>query len=564
MRFLVVIETQKVKSYLFASPFMRETRGASVLLDWLNRVQTRELLHTFSPGSYEEVYLGGGSGRVLFEYETDAAKFRDAVLGRYREETSGARVAVEVVERKAGPGGSEPFSDWVRRGVGLTQQHKLGRAESMAAIGGRWLRPCSSCGQATAEVMFPEHGEHRLCRSCMRKRVEVNKLYGAVKPKGRGVPLKSESELSAMYSNEFIFTTLAYYCEADRFQALMPQDFEDIGDCSHPSNYMGFIYADGNRMGETVKKIGEMFPRDEEAKQAYGAFSKIVDRATRQAAVEAVLDKVAFCRPDDKRERFIPAEFIMAGGDDLMLVVPAQHALDVTLEFMGRYRRKTATFQEEYVRSGELARPFAPDGLSTSAGVVLAHVHYPASDLMTLAGQLMKGAKSQSAARAKANEEVNTLDFMILSEAGSEPVKERRRQEYIRRANGKYYRLTERPYTAEDAALLLDLIRKMKAQGNPRNKVKALYASLFGNPAQAQFDGMVIRERLKATGVLNGSDPMDELFKDLRRFPFRICDDGNFSTPLSEIAELYDFVRSPVKAGVVQSNAAHAEEVSNA
>jgi hypothetical protein len=43
-RVLVVIETQRLKGYLFASPFLRETRGASLLLDRLNRQQTRSLL----------------------------------------------------------------------------------------------------------------------------------------------------------------------------------------------------------------------------------------------------------------------------------------------------------------------------------------------------------------------------------------------------------------------------------------------------------------------------------------------------------------------------------------
>jgi hypothetical protein len=44
MNFLVVIETQRVKGYLFASPILRETRGASLLLDNLNRDETKELL----------------------------------------------------------------------------------------------------------------------------------------------------------------------------------------------------------------------------------------------------------------------------------------------------------------------------------------------------------------------------------------------------------------------------------------------------------------------------------------------------------------------------------------
>ena len=39
-RYLAVIETQRVKGYLFASPILRETRGASLLLGRLNRSET--------------------------------------------------------------------------------------------------------------------------------------------------------------------------------------------------------------------------------------------------------------------------------------------------------------------------------------------------------------------------------------------------------------------------------------------------------------------------------------------------------------------------------------------
>jgi len=55
-QFLVVIETQRVKAYLFGSPILRETRGASLMLDRLNRSQTKEIPRGTSG---EEVYLEG-------------------------------------------------------------------------------------------------------------------------------------------------------------------------------------------------------------------------------------------------------------------------------------------------------------------------------------------------------------------------------------------------------------------------------------------------------------------------------------------------------------------------
>lgn len=369
MRFLVVIETQKVKSYLFASPIMRETRGASVLLDLLNRKKTKEILKAFD---YDLVYLGGGTGRILFRREGDAKNFKSEVLKIYRQETVNARVSVEIVPRRD----DESFPEWMRHGVRQSQQNKLGQSKGVPILAGRWIQPCTSCGLEPAEKILYEHGEHRLCRACLLKRQEIsNHLYKEIKPRKKQEWLLSlASDLEKHYTDRFIFTTLAQHTEDSNYRVFLPQDFDDIGRVSRPSNYMGFIYADGNRMGEVVKDLGKKFTDEEEAKLAYKAFSEIMDQATREAAVEAVLDTVDFIK--DGEYRFVPAEFIMAGGDDLMLAVPGHNALDVAILFMEKFQKKTIELQHEYKEKKQLSNSFSDVGLTTSAGVVIAHAHY--------------------------------------------------------------------------------------------------------------------------------------------------------------------------------------------
>ncbi len=60
---------------------------------------------------------------------------------------------------------------------------------------------------------------------------------------------------------------------------------------------------------------------------------------------------------------------------------------------------------------------------------------------------------------------------------------------------------------------------------------------------QAQFDALRIRERLKVTGDLERSAPLNDLLTSLPIFPFRKQDDNCWSTPLTEIIELYDFIQ---------------------
>lgn len=176
--FLVVIETQRVKGYLFASPIMRETRGASLLLDTLNRVETGNLLAAYTEAEVESVYLGGGSGRVLFATRHQADVFAQQVQALYQQRTANARVSVEVVEPQAG----ESFPAWMARGVGESQKNKLARVEAIPLIAGRWIRPCSSCGLEPAEdVRTDVQGTHYLCVACLKKRRTVATFYREVK-----------------------------------------------------------------------------------------------------------------------------------------------------------------------------------------------------------------------------------------------------------------------------------------------------------------------------------------------------------------------------------------------
>jgi len=106
-------------------------------------------------------------------------------------------------------------------------------------------------------------------------------------------------------------------------------------------------------------------------------------------------------------------------------------------------------------------------------------------------------------------------------------------------------KLTERPYTTTEAQWLLKTIRDLKNPKVPRSKLKALYPVLFQSLSQAQFDALRIRERLKATSDLEENSPLYQLcMKDLSIFPFRLSDDNAWTTPLTEIIELYDFIQA--------------------
>jgi hypothetical protein len=540
--YLVVIETQRVKSYLFASRFLRETRGASFLLDRLNRRDTASLVRQWHG---EEVYLGGGSGRILFDRKDDAQGFARDVREWYRRHARDARVSVELVSRQPGEG----FFDWMARGVAASRQSKRAQLDAVPLIGGRWIRPCTSCGQRAAErvPVRDAPGEHRLCISCFQKRQEVEQLYREKGSLDRGIPIPRLEWLRTNRSG-FVLTTLAERIEAQfpGHRVLLPQDFEDIGELGRPSHYFAFLYADGNRMGEVLRSLSRDIAEDVEAVKAYRVFSEVVDQATREAAVEAVLSEVGSIGMKTARgeqARLVPAELVIAGGDDLILVVPAQAGLAVASRFLSEFQARSRELQAARLgEGGELEK----NGFTSSAGVVLSHDSYPASQLVDLAAELMKLAKRRAADLAEsvpAGARIEgTVDFAVLHEPGSERIKQRRWTEYIQPLpSGRSARLTERPYTGSDLERLCECIQALKSSTVPRSKLKALYSILFRSPLEAQFEGLRIQERLKATGDLGTSGPLFELISELDRFPFRQSGE-DWSTPLSEIIEIFDFV----------------------
>ena len=236
------------------------------MLDRLNRSQTKEILRGTSG---EEVYLGGGSGSILFDKKGDAVNLPKKPRALYQQETANARVSVEAAERREG----ESFPDWMARGVWSrkgTSWHGWRRRR----VAGWWICPCTSCGVASAEQI-----PCRMCRAIMNftfgagKRNRIGHLYQDVKRnRDARIPLNNGIRGNHKACGHASFSPLLWRQwrsgSKEKRQTLVPKDFNLIADHSRPRNYVGFIYADGNRMGEIITSMGTQFPDDKDAKQA--------------------------------------------------------------------------------------------------------------------------------------------------------------------------------------------------------------------------------------------------------------------------------------------------------
>src|SRR4051794_19962265 len=89
-RFFLVTDTPGIKQFVFGTDALAEVRGASALLDRLNRVETECILReSLPPGtSLTVVYANGGTGQFIIDADRAAVERAVAALARkYREAT---------------------------------------------------------------------------------------------------------------------------------------------------------------------------------------------------------------------------------------------------------------------------------------------------------------------------------------------------------------------------------------------------------------------------------------------------------------------------------------------
>lgn len=91
---LIAIDTDHIKGYVFATDTLKEIRGASSLLDRLNRDVMPELAKSYGG---VKIYANGGSGLFLID-SANAVKFGMQLQHEYRRMTAGGASITYVVQ----------------------------------------------------------------------------------------------------------------------------------------------------------------------------------------------------------------------------------------------------------------------------------------------------------------------------------------------------------------------------------------------------------------------------------------------------------------------------------
>lgn len=469
---IVFVDCDQIQRYITSSGRLRDIRGASARLAWVNETATEALLPKAGADEYPRLlFSAGGITKAVFTDGCQAKAFERGIRGLYNEELPGVGVTTHIESFEGKEGGNLAAAN--RAGEKEIRRRKDDRRDVRTVVSSPYFAACEACGQEPAEHVYDaEPGVQKgqdlplLCTGCLRKR-------GTREYRGRPTPKAwSESPLVEFQSR--------LCCELAKVKGRpvnLPPDFagvadpagvpfeEDAKEDAHDtSNYVALICADGNDMGRIGGEVLGSAP------ERFHEFSRAVKGATAEAlrqAAEAVLgdaiEEGQKGKDGEPRKLIIPFQPLILGGDDIVCVVQADRALALATEFIRSFVKLTAA-DPVISDAGIYGKP-----ISIAAGVAIAKCKYPFYDLHELAEDLLREAKAKCRAL-----EGNTcaVSFHVISSPRA-PDFETIRQRHATSC---------RPYLVGECAPkptaegLVEAVRILKSKDVdfPRSKISAL------------------------------------------------------------------------------------------
>ncbi|MBH8566566.1 type III-B CRISPR-associated protein Cas10/Cmr2 [Nostoc sp. CENA67] len=363
---------------------------------------------------------------------------------------------------------------------------------------------------------------------------------------------------------------LNYIGNYDFKEIEIAESLTQLGNVSN--GYIAYIYADINNMGGFIQKLRT--PKE------YQDFSQDVDNATKYAVFQALatnlqprkLHGIDESKPGLKNGDAIhPFEIITIGGDDIILIVPADKALEIAKMIGEQFEQiilkkvllKDVTINGKYQTDDKLSNPnkyhrFTAQleadyqcKLSISIGVLITAYNTPIYYAEKLTKQLMKSAKDYAKILNKSGYYGSTVDFLTMKSVTmiSSNIEEFRRQALLINDRGPKLKLYAAPYTLYELKGLIRAIHALKIANFPKSQLYQIRSLLERGKRTASLNYYYYRHRLK-----QGQNALKVEFENAW-CPAK-TNEGNiapwmhdskenrYETIWSEMVDLYDFIQT--------------------
>lgn len=389
-RFVVVFDFPGIKEYVFGTDRLVEIRGASALLDRLNREDIPSIIaKRLVPPQYSQhcVFAGGGAAQFILDApEGTLCDLIRELQGHVHRESGGYLRLVAGSARLEGSYASalqQAFFELDRQ-----KRQQMFGPEPVIHCG--LIRECDSCSSMASEISKYAGEIRLLCRSCF---------------------LKTRQGWQKGHWKAFSRYLEQQGVPPETIDHLRPDDFEQVGArCCAKSGYTAVVYGDGNAMGKLVKAI------DTDAR--FRLFSETVSQSLQEACHEALW---TCCHPVKEK---IPADILLLGGDDIIVYLAADTAMPFAIELAKRFESKT---KDRIGRDPFFANLLQGRGLTISLGIAYGRSHTPIAILVDQAEELLKSAKQKGTAMAPSEFYAPAcIDFHLASRCNQLHVKDSR------------------------------------------------------------------------------------------------------------------------------------------
>jgi CRISPR-associated protein Cmr2 len=582
---LILADVDQIKKYVFETAKLPEVRGASLILDFLNREGPEEksiawLLckkgfsyqgqqHCLPP---ECIFYAAGGSCLILAPSSLAEQIAHEIERLYLQETGWATISVALlpVHLYELPYGLSPYQNWFDRFqerweqadsyikklfdsylAKLTEEEEEGIKDPEVKLLQRFFKT-KRFGVLTAKLSYElkkkkeERGEipvidltpfARRCVSCeIRPASEYLKDQDQYlctickKKRDRGEKKKDKPEQGKGYFvrrfEERLESCQDDWCrkyleEKEKKNPKIASGLASIGNAS-TGGAKGYIGLI-YADGNDIGAQLEQISTPAEYRHFSSALMKVVETSVFESLAK-YLRPVETKNQEEEEEIVHPFEIITIGGDDLFLIVPADRALRMALSICRR-------FEEEFKEGKRF---------TMSAGVVIAKSHTPIYFLHKLSEELLKSAKKKSR-----SEKTGAIDFLVLTsaESAASSLEGIREKIYQVQANSVLEKLslTERPLTLSELEFLMETAKKIKTDF-PRAQLYAIRQALERGRLFSKNFFFYQNARMKEEHRRILDEFIDKWWADSSResIPFSMRN-GEYVTPFVDLIEIIDF-----------------------
>ena len=646
-RVLVSIETVKIKDFIFSTNKLKLIRGASYLLDYMNQVEvprilkkygleykTQELVNEIYNISDDKkflekvdekideaidkriLYIGAGNAKFLVEDKDKAEKICKEIKEVYKALAPSAKVVAEYYEMK------ENEEIWTAIDE-LAQKTAEKKSEGfpMLNIDLPFAVKCDLSGTEPAVVSWKNIEDDlksiKIHRSgypwekddkkvivkeklkfkddTKKQKDNTVKAIENVIKEGK-LNISEESAVKIKYSNKMIkddVNEIGFYSIIKKALNYDIHLNTEIDDYSVGDSFIGFVYSDGDGLGDFLKNVKKVYKTEEEYLKFMRKFSVILDRNTKYVLKEVIkemYEKGKFVKKkpilkdgkfvkDEKGENIeksVIGEFLIVGGDDVCAVFPADLAIEISYEFQKQFEEKMKKFTEI---ENEKNKKKNPENITSSCGVVIAKNKTPMFQLFEQGLKLQKSAKAKRYQENKNREgKVRTgyIDFQVIGNEGNVNIKEYRKKWYNKfdkedKNKGKLH-VSRRPYSisgseknkeykdvSESIKKLIDQVKKLKTKNFPNTKIRYIYDL---KKDDTKTDNEKIMESINILSKMSTEEiqVLNELWgiKDKMNLSFENENKNEkfkeFFDNIFDVLEIYDFIQKDKSSSEKEDN----------